>query len=122
MWHHRSQSAAALRRDSLLEASCCKAGDAASFAMSWLACRLTFADVYSQELQRGLISIAALMPDRMNADDGSATAPGHARQRPAAARALRCIAAVHMELQVRLPIYRVLLCCCQHCRVMIMLP
>ena len=67
----------------------------------------------TQELQRGLTSIAALMPARMGADDGSATV--HVRQRPAAARALRCIAAAHNELQVRLPADTVLLCCAQHC-------
>jgi len=47
------------------------------------------------------MTVAALMPGRMAADDGGAAAPpGGLVQRPAAVRALRCIAAARTELQV----------------------
>ena len=47
------------------------------------------------------MTVAALMPGRMAAEEGGAAAsPGDARHRPAAVRALRCIAAARAELQV----------------------
>ena len=47
------------------------------------------------------MTVAALMPSCMAADDGrAAVPPGDTRQRPAAIRALRCIAAARTELQV----------------------
>ena len=64
-------------------------------------CRYLRASLDAQNLQRGLMAVAALMPGRIGAgDDGGAAALGGAQHRPAAARALRCIAAVHAELQV----------------------
>ena len=56
-----------------------------------------------QELQRGLMAVAALMPGRVaGGDDGGPLGVGSARHgRPAAARALRCVAAVKEELQVQ---------------------
>lgn len=67
-----------------------------------------------QELQRGLTAVAALMPGSLGVDDGATGSPGVARQRPAVARALRCIAAVTAELQVcvsAMPCWA----CCPHC-------